>query len=311
MALTLTEGNKYSRTELQAAVIDRLVKDSRILEVLPFATILGNSLTYDTIVSDSTASFFSVGDTWTESTPSLSQTVVTLKILGGDADLDNFLLKTRSNIIDLKGTVIGNKVRSVQYTFLDTFYYGSAAADSKTFDGLHTLIANTTYNTVHAGATGGTALSMAKVRQAIDLITGWKPNLIVMSKGMRRDITKYLDSIGDKFYVSRDAFGRHIQTFDGIEISVDDHIVDTETASTGAYSAKTGSDNSTIFILSFNEQACCGVHSGEGVQVEPLGTLETKDATRWRIKWYCGMMFQDLRSCAKVDGATIGSTVTA
>lgn len=32
---TLTEMNKYSTTELDRAVIDRLVKDSPILEILP------------------------------------------------------------------------------------------------------------------------------------------------------------------------------------------------------------------------------------------------------------------------------------
>lgn len=36
MALsTLTEMNKYSTTELDRAVIDRLIKDSPILEILP------------------------------------------------------------------------------------------------------------------------------------------------------------------------------------------------------------------------------------------------------------------------------------
>ncbi len=35
MALTLTEGNKYSTTELAGYVIDRLAKPSPILEKLP------------------------------------------------------------------------------------------------------------------------------------------------------------------------------------------------------------------------------------------------------------------------------------
>lgn len=309
MALTLTEGNKYSTTHLQAAIIDRLVKDSRVLELLPFSTILGNSLTYDTIVTDSGAGFYSVGDTWTESTPSMSQNTVALKILGGDADVDNFLLKTRSDQTDLKGTVIGNKVKSVQYKFLDTFYYGSATTDTKTFNGLQKLISSTTYNTVHAGSTAGTDLSLAKVRQAIDLVTGWKPTHIVMSKTLRRYISIYLDSVGSGFPQSINEFGKRIEFYDGLEIVPDDHILATETSASGAYSSTTTSDTTTMFILTFDEMACCGVHSGEGVQVEPLGTLETKDATRWRIKWYCGMMFQDLRSCAKVDGIHSSGTV--
>lgn len=311
MALTLTEGNKFSQTEVQRLVIDRLVKDSSILDRLGFVAIEGNSLTYDTIVTDAGANFYSVGDTWVESTPSVTQATAALKILGGDADIDNFLLKTRSNKIDLKGTVLGNKVRSVQYTYLDNFFYGSATANTKKFDGLHLLMNSTTYNTVHAGATAGTNLSMEKVRETIDLITGHKPELMVMTKGLRRKISVYLDGIGDKFPRSVDQYGKHIEMFDSIPLVVDDHINNTEAASTGAFSTATGGDCTSIFILTFDDIAVCGLHSGEGVQVEPLGNLETKDASRWRIKWYCSLMFQDLRSSAKLDGIHATGTVAA
>jgi hypothetical protein len=311
MALTLTEGEKYSRTELQRGVIDRLVKDSIVLEKLPFTEIKGNSLTYNTVTTRSGAGFYAVGDTWTEDTPTLTQATATLKILGGDADVDNFIQKTRSNINDVKAEVLIDKVKAVQETFLDTFYYGDDSSNSKEFDGLQVLMTSTTYNTVHAGSGTGTALSMAKLYQAIDLVTGYKPQLIVMSKQMRRGIQVYLDSIGEKYPTSRDQYGNMIEYFRGIRLAVDDHIVDTETASSGAYSAKTGGGNTTIFILTFEPKACCGLQGPDGVETIDLGNLETKDATRTRIRWYCSLMFQDLRSCAKLDGIDADGTVTA
>jgi len=311
MALTLTEGNKYSTTTLKGYVIDRLGKEDPIVEVLPFEELLGNSLTYNTVTTRSGATFYSVGDTWVESTPSLTQATVTLKILGGDADIDNLLLRTRSNVIDLKGTIVDDKIKAVREKFLDTFYYGDSSSNSKEFDGLHKLMTSTTYNTVHAGTSTGTALSMTKLQQAIDLITGWKPTHLVMSKTMRRYINVYLDSIGDKFTETRDNYGRMIEWFRGLRIVTSDHIVNTETASSGAYSAKTGGGNTTIFILTFAPKACCGVQASEGVEVEDLGNLETKDARRFRIKWYCGLKLEDLRSCAKVDGIDADGTVTA
>ncbi len=311
MALTLLEGNKYSQTQLRRAVIDLLVKDSRILEKLPFIELMGNSFTYNVITTRSGADFYGVGEEWVEATPELTQYTVTLKILGGDADVDNFLIATRSNIIDLKTTVINDKIKSVQEKFLDTFYYGDATTYTKQFNGLQALISSTTYNTVSAGSGTGSALSIAKLRQAIDLPTGFKPTSIVMSKAMRRGISIYLDSIGDKFPSGRDEFGRNIQVFDGMEIIVDDHIVNVETAASGVYTANTGGANTSIFILTFAEQACCGVQGSAGVIAEPIGTLETKDAIRTRIKWYTGLMFQALRSCAKVDGIVAAGTVTA
>jgi len=312
MALTLTEGSKYSTTELDRRVIDRLVKDSRVLQLLPFEELMGNSLTYNTITTDAGAGFYPVNGTWTESTPTLTQATVTLKILGGDADIDNFLLATRSNKMDLKGTILENKIKAVQYAFMDKFFYGSATSDPNEFTGLQGLISSTTYNTVSAGSTTGTLLSMTKLRQAIDLIpNAWSPTHIAMSKQLRRYITVYLDSLGASFPTGRNDWGKMVQYYDGLEIIVDDHILDTETAASGVYTAKTGGGNTTIFILSFAPQACSGVQGQGGIKTVPLGDLETKDASRYRIKWYCGLKFEDIRSCAKVDGIDADGTVAA
>ena len=314
MALTLAQGNEYSTTEMQRAVIDRLVKDSEILQRLPFVAILGNSLTYDTITTDAGADFYSVGDTWTESTPDVTQATAALKILGGDADVDNFLLKTRSNKIDLQGTVLGNKVKAVQYKFLDTLYYGNATTNTKEFNGLQLLLASTTYNTVQSATANGdgAAATIAKMRQTKDLITGWKPDVMAMSKTMRRLLSTYLDSVGSAFPRGVDRFGNQVEMFDNTPIIVDDHILNTEsTTDLGVYESSTTDDQTTIYFLTFDEMACCGIHSGDGVQVEEIGNLETKDAKRWRVKWYPSMMFQDLRSCSKYIGILSGSAVTA
>ena len=53
------------------------------------------------------ASFYDVGDTWTEATPTFTQVTATLKILGGDADVDNFLQATYSDPTDLEAEMIG------------------------------------------------------------------------------------------------------------------------------------------------------------------------------------------------------------
>ncbi len=46
MALTLTEAAKLSNDVLLKGVIETLVKDSPILQKLPFIEIVGNGLTY-------------------------------------------------------------------------------------------------------------------------------------------------------------------------------------------------------------------------------------------------------------------------
>jgi HK97 family phage major capsid protein len=72
-------------------IIETIVKESSILQILPFMQVTGTAVTYNREASMPAATFYEVGDTWTEATPTFTQVHTTLKILGGDADVDNFL----------------------------------------------------------------------------------------------------------------------------------------------------------------------------------------------------------------------------
>ena len=112
MALTLAEASKLSNDVLLTGVIETIIKDSPILQALPFIEIVGNGLTYNRENAAATAAFYDVGDTWSESTPTFTQVTATLKIVGGDADIDNFLLATRSNLQDLEAAVVQLKAKA-------------------------------------------------------------------------------------------------------------------------------------------------------------------------------------------------------
>ena len=47
MALTLVEASKLSNDMLLQGVVETIVKDSPILQILPFIEIVGNGLTYN------------------------------------------------------------------------------------------------------------------------------------------------------------------------------------------------------------------------------------------------------------------------
>lgn len=310
MALSLVEANKYSSTVLSKAVWDILIKDDPILPRVKFDDLVGNSLTYDRYTTAATAAWRDVGDTITEDTPVITQNTAQLRILIGDADVDAFLARTRSNIIDMEQEVIEQKTEAIKRTFLDSFIYGDNSANTKEPDGCQVLIASTTYNTVHAGSGTGTALSIDKLRQAIDLIKGPKELMIVSSKAMRRRVSTYLDSVGSAFPADRDQFGRMIRFFEDIPWEVSDYILDTETAASGAYAAKTGGANTSIFILNFANGGIRGLQAGP-LTVEKKMSLETKDANRFRLKWYASQYLPNLVSCAKVDGIVAASAVVA
>ncbi|MDO8532663.1 MAG: hypothetical protein Q7T26_10975 [Dehalococcoidia bacterium] len=120
MALTLAEASKLSNDTLLAGVMETIVQESPILQLLPFVEVVGNGLTYNQENAAATAGFYDVGDTWAESTPTFTQVTATLKILGGDADVDAFLARTRSNIQDLEAAIVQLKAKAVAYKFEDT-----------------------------------------------------------------------------------------------------------------------------------------------------------------------------------------------
>lgn len=331
MALTLVEAAKYSNDILQVGVIEKLVYQDPILEKLQFKDIKGNGLTYNVEYSMSGAGFYSVGDTWNESTQVLAQTTATTTIIGGDADVDNFLKATRSDVNDLMGEQITAKIKAIKKTFMEMFIYGYVTVDTKGFSGLHTLISSSTApyaNTVAVATSSGTGilLSMERLEKAVDMVKSGKPGLIVMSKAMRRAINKYLHGVGGITYV--DAANGRVQELYGVPVAVSDYISDDEDATT-AYGTNeaaaavyghsytdgialgTTSDSSTsIFVLQFAPDAVCGIQSMP-ITTTPIGALETKDADRVRIKWYPGLMIQNIVTCSKVTGVLVAGTVTA
>jgi len=276
---------------LLQGVVETIIKDSPVLQRLPFIELAGNGLTYNQEKTLPEIDFYDVGDTWAESTPTFEQVTTTLKIMGGDADVDNFLKATRSNLQDLEAAVIELKAKALKDKFEETFIYGNSQTDSKQFDGMRKLIDTTTAGSqvIAMGATGAT-LTLAKIDELIDAVKGGKTDLLLMSRRTRRKLNALVrDASSGMMVTDRDAFGNFIQLWDGIPIGVNDWILDTHTVSGGVETGTTGGTCSIIYALQLGEGALCGLSSPGGIQVEPIGPLETKDASRTRIKWYCSL----------------------
>jgi len=303
MALTLTEAEKLSNDVLLQGVIETIVKDSPVLQMLPFIRIQGNGLTYARESALPSIGFYDVGDTWAESTPSFAQATATLKIMGGDADVDNYLRSTRSNINDLEAAVIEQKAKALRHTFEEYFIYGNSATSSKQFDGVRKLIDTATASAqlVAAGATGAT-LTLTMVDELIDAVKGGKPDLLLMSRRSRRKLQNLARAAGNNLQVGQGVIGEQVQLYNGIPVGVSDWVLDTHTVAGSVETAATGSTCSVIYALRFGEGALCGLSSPEMLQIERVGQLETKDATRHRIKWYVSLALFSSVTCAALIG---------
>ena len=292
MALTLAEAAKLSNDVLLTGVVETIIKDSPVLQRLPFIEIAGNGLTYNRENAAPTVAFFDVGDTWTESTPTFTQLTVTLKIMGGDADIDNFLLATRSNLQDLETGVVQLKAKAVRQLFEQTFVTGDATANPKSFDGLDKLCDPA--QAISMGANGA-ALNLDKLDELVDAVKGGKPDLLVMSRRSRRSLNKLARTSGSFLEAERDEFGQMLQFYDGIPIDVSDYISDAQTVGTST-------DCSVIYAFQMGEGALSGLTSPGGLHVERVGSLETKDATRTRIKWYGSLALFNTLKLARLTG---------
>lgn len=294
MALTMTEAAKLTQDMMVAGVIETIIKESAVLRYLAWQTLTGTALTYNQENALPTSSFFDVGDTWTESTPTFTQKTAALKIMGGDADVDNFLQQTYSNVNDLQATVIASKAKAVAHSFNDKFFNGDVATNAKEFDGLDKLCASGQRATM---GTNGGALTLAKLDETIDLIRPGKPHALFMSKRTRRKLKDLRRASGAVLEVAINQYGEQVVSYDGIPIEVDDFIKDDQTKGTST-------NASSIYAVQFAPlTGLMGIDNG-GLQVEYLGSLETKDARRTRIKWYTSLVLFRAQAVAVLDGIT-------
>ena len=291
MAMTITEANKLSRDELKLGVIANIVKDSPVLQQLPFMDIVGNSLKYNRENALPTVAFYAVGDEWAESTPTFTQITTGLTILGGDADVDKFIQATRSNLQDVQIATIAQKAKALRHKFEDTFINGDVTVDTKSFDGIDKTVA--AGQTITMGANGDT-LTLEKMDELIDAVKGSKPDMLLMSRRSRRKMTTLMRALGS-MDIRQDEFGRSVEHFNGVPVHINDWISDAKTVGTS-------SDCSTIYAFTLGEDSVCGLQAPGGVAVEEVGTLQTKDALRHRIKWYVSVAFFSAVKIAKLIG---------
>jgi hypothetical protein len=302
MALTLAEASKLSNDILLQGVVETIVKDSSVLQKLPFIEIVGDGLTYNQEKTLPTIDFYDVGDDWAESTPTFEQKTAHLKIMGGDADVDNFLKTTRSNIQHLEAAVVELKAKALRDKYQETFVYGDATANPKQFDGIRSLIdTGTAGDQLIAAGDSGSTLTLSMLDELIDAVKGDKPDVLLMSRRSRRKINALVRAAGSMMETDRDKWGNFVQFWDGIAIGVNDWILDTHVVSGGVETATTGGECSSIYALQMGEGALCGLTAPGYLTVEPIGSLETKDASRTRIKWYVSLaLFASIKAAALI-----------
>lgn len=295
MALTLVESAKLSNDDLQRGVIETFVIESSILDRLPLMDIEGNAYAYNEEATLPGVEFRAVNSAYAESTGTVNQKTERLVILGGDADVDTFIVKTRGNLNDQRATQTRMKIKAGVYKFQDAFINGDTAVDPNAFDGLKKRL--TGGQVIAAGTNGLGVVSgghdfFDQLDALMALVPGG-PDMLIMNKQIRAKIRSSARRLGGWEKYTDIETGKPIESYNGVPL-IDigtkadgtEIIPQTETQGTAAGTA------SSIYAVKFgqdeSDQAVTGLTNG-GIDVRDLGEIDAKPVYRTRLEFFCGV----------------------
>lgn len=308
MGLLKTEADKLSNNELEAGIIEELIERDDLFSVLPFMRINTKAYLYtrefvgtdDNITNGTNApAFIDVDEAVKEGAAKFVEVVAKLRILAGDVDIDNFLQETESDTNNQTAVQLAAKAKAVGRKYHDVLVNGNATSNAKEFDGVKTMV--TTGQTIPA-ATNGAALTLSMLDQLLDAVP-LGADVLMMRRGTVRAFRSLLRAAGGtsaaEYMVP--AFGRPMLTHNGVPIIVNDFLPGNEAQGTS------GNVCCSIYAMRMNESdGLVGLYGGPsaGIRVELVGTVQNKDAKRYRLKWYCGAALKSTKSIARLSGIT-------
>ena len=332
---TLTEHSYFTTDVLKKGIGITIIKAFPLLDRLPWMDIVGNSYLFDLQKAEGGMDWHQPGDNWVEKSAAIAQRTTSLTTLGGDADIDKFMKKTRSNYMDLEAETL--KLRSLEMAneFGKQLIVGQTTttpqpnamkgllrwiAEYETLANSSTTDLDGVNNTqVATGATDSATLTLAMVDDLIDrVLSEGEQVFLMMSKRSRRKLTSLCRAAGAilGYQTLNSELGIQVEVYNKAIILVNDHIADNypdcssfvQTIASYAQSTTraAANDNSPIFAFTLGGNGLCGLQNG-GIEVDPLGELETKRASRFRIAWDCGLALFNPKKAAVLVGATDGT----
>ena len=298
MALTLAESAKYSTDDLQRGVIETFVLTSPVLDSLPLLTVEGNAYAYNEELTLPGVEFRAVNSAYTESTGTINPRTEKLVILGGDADVDTFLVQTRGNLTDLRAEQTTLKVKAAVTKYQDAFINGDTAVDANSFDGLKKRL--TGAQVVVAAPNGvGPVAGGHDFFDALDTLIAAVPGgaeALYMNAAIRARVMSSGRRLGGTAFIERSFFGERpatVPTYNGIPMldigtKADGTNVIPQTETQGTATGTATSIYAVRYTQNEGSAGVAGLTNG-GVQVKDLGEIDAKPVFRTRLEFFTGL----------------------
>lgn len=299
MAVSMYEGALLAAQRGEsgrAGVMMTFARTSPLLNAIPRISIAGNAYHWKREVSLGTNATRGVNGSYTESTGQTEDRVIPLKIMGGDLDVDNFLIATggpgvRAQKEEAKAADLAQRIA---YHMIkgSTTTAGGATADAHGMDGLQVRYGGgfATTAVVDGGENagqillnaGGAALSMRSLDEAIQLTEN--PTHLLMPKKQRLNITGFLRS-SSAVQMVKDEFGRIVTTYNGLPI-LDADVLGTVSGLEQLGYNENNNSSTSIYVLNLSDDGLALLQNDDP-RVTNLGEQDTKPVWRTRVEWYC------------------------
>lgn len=298
MPLLVTEAAKLSEVMLERGVIEEIIDRDDLFALLPFLKVEGKSYDYVRENTLSEGDFLDPYDAVPEGAATFSEVTAKLKILAGDVDLDKFTQETMSDLNNQLAVQLAAKAKGLGRKFRRTIAIGNSSVNSKEFDGIAQYVVSG--QTLIAG-TNGAAVTASMLDELKDAVKNGV-DVFMMRAGTWRAIRALLRAMGgnDAQTIMVPNFGHAIPAYDGVPVIINDFLPADEVQGSSSLTC-------SIYALRLNEvDGFHAIYGGAsaGIRVEDIGTIQNKDATRHRVKWYAGTALKATHSIARLKGIT-------
>lgn len=309
MALTLIEAAKLAANNgetKRAGVIAMFAEQSAWLAAMNIINIQGNAYAYNQEGVLPGVAFRGVGEAYPESTGIINPLAESLRISGGDLDVDKFILDTQGEQVRARHEAM--KVKALAADITRVMIKGNSESNPREFDGLQTRVVGS--QLIANGATsGGDPLSLGNLDAAIEAVPG--ANAIMIPRALRRRFTAAMrnQTLTGNIMQSVDQFGRIQTSYAGIPLLPaypENDGVDPlgfDEAGPGG-----GSTSASVYVARIGDGYLSMIQNGT-MSVRDLGELQTAPLFRTRVDWNVGLVVEHGRAVARLWGVSNAAIV--
>jgi hypothetical protein len=303
---TLAEAAKLIDAKVIRGVAEDIITTNPVWNAVPWTPYEGQALLVNRENALGDSQHLAVGGTITaKAAATFTQATFTAVTTVGDAELNGLVsAQSRSNGVDQMAIEVSSKAKSIGRALQTGMATGTGT--SPQLNSLHSMCAAGQYTTASAGQ----ALSFALLDLLCDLVKakdGVVDFIMMPGRTLRsyKTLVRALGGVNEVVvYTMPDGTTRNVSVYEGIPIFQNDFLSVAETAN-GA--ALTGGALSSVYAGCWDDgtqkvglSMIYPASVQMGIQVTPIGELETKDESVVRVKSYSNFAMFNRKGLARL-----------